>query len=97
MINRRGFVRGLLALPAIIRTPGLLMPVRPLSHLSGKVYFEWGQPVFAGANWLNKTADEVLDDVNKIFSIDWNQCKPDWQVVFDDGNLQVKPAGFRSF
>jgi hypothetical protein len=26
---RRGFLLGLLAAPAIIRTPGLLMPVRP--------------------------------------------------------------------
>ena len=33
MIQRRGFLAGigaLLAAPAIIRTPGLLMPVRPL-------------------------------------------------------------------
>lgn len=33
MISRRGFLGGLaaaLAAPAIIRTPGLLMPVRPL-------------------------------------------------------------------
>ena len=29
-LNRRGFLGGLLAAPAIIRTPGLLMPVRPL-------------------------------------------------------------------
>ena len=29
-MNRRGFLGGLLAAPAIIRTPGLLMPVRPL-------------------------------------------------------------------
>ena len=29
LIHRRGFLTGLLAMPAIIRTPGLLMPVRP--------------------------------------------------------------------
>lgn len=28
MIQRRGFLAGLLAAPAIIRTPGLLMPVK---------------------------------------------------------------------
>jgi len=28
MLNRRGFLGGLLAAPAIIRTPGLLMPVK---------------------------------------------------------------------
>jgi hypothetical protein len=33
MISRRGLITGLIALvaaPAIIRTPGLLMPIRPL-------------------------------------------------------------------
>lgn len=29
-MNRRGFLAGLLFAPAIIRTPGLLMPVKPL-------------------------------------------------------------------
>lgn len=29
MIRRRGFLLGLLAAPAIIRTPGLLMPIKP--------------------------------------------------------------------
>ena len=36
MITRRGLVTGLLALvaaPAIIRTPGLLMPVRPVPRM----------------------------------------------------------------
>lgn len=38
MIPRRGFLAGLgalLAAPAIIRTPGLLMPVRPLPLVVG--------------------------------------------------------------
>lgn len=30
MISRRGIVSSLLAMPAIIRTPGLLMAIRPL-------------------------------------------------------------------
>lgn len=33
MINRRGLLVSLLAAPAIIRTPGLLMPVRPIDLL----------------------------------------------------------------
>lgn len=28
-MNRRGFILGALAAPAVIRTPGLIMPVRP--------------------------------------------------------------------
>lgn len=31
MLGRRGFLTGLLAMPAIIRTPGLLMAVKPVS------------------------------------------------------------------
>ena len=31
MLGRRGFLVGLLAAPAIIRSPGLLMPVRPVA------------------------------------------------------------------
>jgi len=30
MMNRRGFLTGLLAAPVVITTPGLLMPVRPV-------------------------------------------------------------------
>lgn len=41
MIQRRGFLLGLLAAPAIIRTPGLLMPIKPLGwRHSGAIY--WG-------------------------------------------------------
>ena len=32
MLTRRGVLRGLLAAPAIIRTPGLLMAVRPVER-----------------------------------------------------------------
>ena len=34
-MKRRGFLAGLLFAPAIIRTPGLLMPVRPLDLSPG--------------------------------------------------------------
>lgn len=44
-MNRRGFLTGLLAAPAVITTPGLLMPVRA-----------WAEPVlgnsdFVGVDW----------------------------------------------
>lgn len=45
MIQRRGFLAGLgalLAAPAIIRTPGLLMPVRPVL-----------EPVWFGVDWAS--------------------------------------------
>jgi hypothetical protein len=40
MITRRNFIIGMLAAPAIIRTPGLLMPVRDRTVLSAKD-LEW--------------------------------------------------------
>lgn len=33
MIRRRGLLRGLLAAPVVIRTPGLLMAIKPLAGL----------------------------------------------------------------
>lgn len=42
-MNRRSFLSGLIALaaPAIIRTPGLLMPIQPLRlvHISNERFF----------------------------------------------------------
>lgn len=32
MLSRRGFLQGLVAAPAIIKTPGLLMPVKPIAY-----------------------------------------------------------------
>lgn len=40
MISRRGVLRGLLAAPVIIRTPGLLMPIKPLSA-TPPVFYAW--------------------------------------------------------
>jgi len=45
MLARRGFIAGLaaaLAAPAVIRAPGLLMPVKPLVLASERVSFAWG-------------------------------------------------------
>ncbi len=45
MISRRGILWGLLAVPAIIRTPGLLMPVRKVPVLE-----DWAQRIDWGAH-----------------------------------------------
>jgi hypothetical protein len=50
-MNRRGFLGGLLALgvaPAIIRTPGLLMPIRP-ERVPFRTYKIEGTATFEGA------------------------------------------------
>lgn len=55
-MNRRGFLGGLLTLaaPAIIRTPGLLMPVRPLAFSTADMTViateTWGEPLFSMAH-----------------------------------------------
>lgn len=49
MIGRRGFLGGLLAAPAVIRTPGLLMAVRPPLLIAGVVTL--GVTVTAGHHW----------------------------------------------
>lgn len=51
MLRRRGLLAGLgalLAAPAIIRTPGLLMPVRPLR-----------EPLWVGVDWASGPSTSV--------------------------------------
>lgn len=53
-MERRGFLACLLAAPAVIRTPGLLMPVRPLARRSILVLETWQWPVTPLANILTE-------------------------------------------
>ncbi|MFA9204855.1 MAG: hypothetical protein ACEQSH_00205 [Bacteroidia bacterium] len=39
-LSRRGFIGGLLTAPVVIRTPGLLMPIKP-ARLSRSVFVDW--------------------------------------------------------
>lgn len=63
MVNRRGFLTGLLAAPAVITTPGLLMPVRA-----------WAEPVlgnpdFVAIDWVlyPNASSTVVRSVNCPF------------------------------
>jgi hypothetical protein len=73
-MQRRGFLKGLLAAPAIIRSPGLLMPIKPLAYgwrLDGEwwhvnnlrvadyVNVEFGPLEDASGEWLDRIATEV--------------------------------------
>ena len=40
MLNRRGLLLGLLAAPAIIKTPGLLMPIKPIRVVDWQLYIK---------------------------------------------------------
>lgn len=49
MIARRGLLAGMLAAPAIVRTPGLLMPVRPLATVACGTYVPWRAVIYLPA------------------------------------------------
>lgn len=50
ILNRRSLIRGLFVAPAIIRTPGLLMPIKPLVEpLNYPVEFMNVQPLTEAA------------------------------------------------
>lgn len=56
MISRRGFLRNLVvAAPAVITTPGLLMPVR-LPPVGDRVIVTWEEAVVRDQRWKAKTA-----------------------------------------
>ena len=56
MLSRRGVLGVLLAAPVVIRTQGLLMPIKPLlpDHV-----------------WRSKTPGEILEDVNSMLIHAW--------------------------
>jgi len=56
-MNRRSLLLGLLAAPAVIRTPGLLMPVKPWA-LSGDAF---AAPLHWGFSLPMETIDRIWD------------------------------------
>ena len=77
MLSRRGFLSGLLAAPVIIRTPGLLMPIKPLPlSLGGTALLDLGRDVSIvdrnGELWSTASVDEILRDVNDLFRRTWD-------------------------
>ena len=70
MINRRNVIRGLLAAPVVITTPGLLMPVKAMHHPRDvfiKVTGTVGEVTFCGVHigpsrWVRVVHDTMEDD-----------------------------------
>ncbi len=61
-MNRRGILRGLLAAPFVIRTPGLLMPIKALHEgfeFSG-FYSTIPREQFLDANLLNELTRRII-------------------------------------
>jgi len=63
-MNRRGLILGLISAPAVIRTPGLLMPVKPVIIL----------PTDNVQSFIVRVAsvfeDDLLRDITKFLKID---------------------------
>jgi hypothetical protein len=73
--RRRGFLRGLIAAPAVIRSPGLLMAIRPLKFDAAAEYVATG-------DW---TEWEVLQ-----FKIAWRAILPMTKIsVFARGQRGI--------
>ena len=71
MLSRRGFFGGafaVLAMPAIIRTPGLLMPVKP--------------PLIIPSNDWNRYGYRATPaEINKINRAFWHSPRPEgWEI-----------------
>lgn len=66
-MKRRGFLLGLLAAPAIIRTPGLLMPVRPV------------RPIYQIRDLLNERIIEAQEATVKAIQTSFYSEPPDYE------------------
>lgn len=68
LLSRRGLLGSLLAAPAIIRTPGLLMPVKPLLN---SIYVEgpaFVSGVSISSGWTIKTSRIISEaEVLQVF------------------------------
>jgi hypothetical protein len=72
-MNRRRFLLGALSAPAVITTPGLLMPVKawPAAVKTGIVTAEWSIVIFDGAKWRRtETMTETIDGLSP--PLDWH-------------------------
>jgi hypothetical protein len=72
VITRRLFSAGLLAAPAIIRTPGLLMPVRPAPlRYNAEGLARILQAAFVPQqqlDWTRATRNEIFADLQAMFA-----------------------------
>lgn len=79
-MNRRGFLSGLLAAPAIIRTPGLLMAVRPLVVGNGIALMAIAHPVAYGINDLYLSEASIARIWTEIKDISGNPIRSFWPL-----------------
>jgi hypothetical protein len=77
-MNRRRFVTGLvatLATPAIIRTPGLLMPIKPVSY-DFNVLTQMIEVYHNNDIWVGKNMEQIILDLENMLKASWNQYIP---------------------
>ena len=82
-MDRRSFIKGLVAAPIVIRTPGILMPVKatpvPFAHVSGLLL---DGRLFMKEIWYMRPASFVaaepwFDDVASITSYEYTDKNPE--------------------
>lgn len=88
-LSRRGFLGGLLAAPAVIRTPGLLMPIRAPLLLPDNDFYPGDDLIDAysmysesdgyglinsnGSSWEGKSAEQMLAEINAVLATFWDK------------------------
>lgn len=86
-MNRRAFLSGLLFAPAIIRTPGLLMPVRPLLKPTTGAFPRWTVEHYNGVMVDSVSDDEanliarLLSESDEIMAdMAWREAPPKYVI-----------------
>ena len=81
-LNRRRFLTFTLAAPAIIRTPGLLMAVKPPRE-QGLVIVQVNVGQDGTFMWRQKSAEEILADVEAMLKGSWvnYRIQPEYRIL----------------
>ena len=64
MLERRGLILGLLATPFIVRTPGLLMPIKPVKQI---FTIDWREIACREIDLLELSAWRFDETMHKFF------------------------------
>lgn len=70
-MNRRTILTGLLAAPFVIRTPGLLMPVRPFALHQ---YGEWAKLLSNGGGKISLAFSKGYHDPAAMIAAGWQRA-----------------------
>jgi hypothetical protein len=82
-VSRRGFLRGLIAAPLVVRTPGILMPIKPLKPQYEGFFDYWRSVGYASAytdyDWSQLLFQAALDSARALRFYAGDQWTPEQQ------------------